>query len=59
MSEHGVLPKNVVLDEGIASVYLLRPVSPLPGDYRPASLMLALVLVLAIAVIVIQQKLLH
>jgi mono/diheme cytochrome c family protein len=59
MSEHGVLPKNVVLDEGIATVYLLRPASPLPGDYRPATLMLASVLVLAAAVILIQQKLLH
>lgn len=59
MSEHGVLPKKAVLDEGIAAVYLLRPVSPLPGDYRAAALMLALVLVLTIAVIIIQQKRTH
>jgi hypothetical protein len=40
-------------------VYLLRLASPLPGDNRPAALILALVLVLAATVIIIQQKLLH
>jgi hypothetical protein len=54
--EHGALPKDALLDEGTASVYLLRPATPLPGDYRPATMMVALILVLAAVVIFVQQK---
>lgn len=59
MREHNALPDNVILDEGTAVVYLLRPATPLPGDYRPASLMVAVILIMAGVVIFAQQKLFH
>ena len=59
MREHGALPADVVLDEGTAVVYLLRPATPLPGDNRPAALLMAFILVIAAAVLFVQQKFLH
>jgi hypothetical protein len=58
MRELGALPEGAILEEGTAVVYLLRPTSPLPGDDRPATLLVALILILAAALFFTRQKLL-
>lgn len=47
MRAHNALPNQVTLDSVNASVFMLRPASPLPGDSRPQVLFLVALLVIA------------
>ncbi|MGE5223247.1 MAG: c-type cytochrome [Omnitrophica WOR_2 bacterium] len=53
----GALPEGVELNEGNASIFLLRPSKPLPGDTRPTVVFFASILGLAAIVYAISQKL--
>lgn len=56
LDQRGVLPKGVILNEGNASVFLIRPSSPLPEDYRPLGWFTAAILVLTALVFYAQQR---
>ncbi len=56
MDHLGALPEGVELNEGNASIFLLRPARPLPGDTRPTVIFFASILGLAAIVYAISQK---
>lgn len=57
MRAHGAMPSDVILSPANASVFLLRPVTPLPGDSRPIILFFSAILAISAATFYFQSRL--